>query len=83
MCGYKETTAFPSISKKSLKKTQKQHSNLNSQTSSKTLQELFFSPQISCSQQSLYKAVSSKCAGIESSQSGDCEPQRKCEPYCS
>ncbi|XP_038256928.2 uncharacterized protein LOC119855268 isoform X2 [Dermochelys coriacea] len=60
--GYKETTAFPSISKKSLENT-KSHSNLNSQTSSKPLQELFFSPQISCSQQSLYKAVGSKCAG--------------------
>ncbi|KAM9143421.1 uncharacterized protein ACDP82_007303 isoform 2-T5 [Pangshura tecta] len=41
----------------------KKHSNLNSQTSSKTLQELFFSPHISSSQQSLYKAVSSKWAG--------------------
>nr|XP_042697996.1 uncharacterized protein LOC101941708 isoform X5 [Chrysemys picta bellii] len=44
-------------------RVKKQHSNLNSQRSSKTLQELFFSPQISCSQQSLYKAVSSKWAG--------------------
>ncbi|XP_030419206.1 uncharacterized protein LOC115651963 isoform X2 [Gopherus evgoodei] len=40
----------------------KKHSNLNSQTSSKTLQELFFSPEISCSRQSLYKAVSFKWA---------------------